>query len=155
LRRWAHRRLPRWARQRADTSDIAQQSLLETLKRLDSFEPRRQEALQSYLRKTILNRIRDEMRWAARRRPTVSIDSCDLTAPDAVFDQAVGDENKVRYRVALERLEPADRELIVASLELGYSYEQVAVATGRKSPDAARVAIRRALLRLAAEMDSG
>lgn len=120
-----------------------------------TFEPRRQKALQSYLRKAVMNRIRDEMRWAGRRERPVSIDSIDLTAPVSLFDQAVGEEQRARYRAALERLEPRDRELLVASLELGYSYEQVALATGRSSPDAARMAIRRALLRLAKEMEPG
>jgi len=155
LRRWARGRLPQWARQRADTSDVTQQSLVETLERIDTLEPRRQKALQSYLRRAIMNRIRDEMRWAARRRPGDAVDPVDLTAPDSVFDQAVDAEQMSRYRVALGRLDPGDRELIVGSLELGYTYEQIALATDRKSADAARVAIRRALLRLAAEMDPG
>src|SRR5262249_48329035 len=98
LRRWARGRLPRWARQRVDTSDITQQSLVETLERIDTFEPRRQKALQSYLRKAIMNRIRDETRWAARRRPAVSADSVDLTAPDSVFDEAVDAERMAECR---------------------------------------------------------
>jgi len=153
LRRWARGRLPRWARQRADTGDVVQDAVTEALPRLATFEPRRQKALQSYLRKAVMNRVRDEIRWAARRKRTVPIESIDLTAPVSLFDQAVDDEQRARYRAALGRLENADRELLVASLELGYSYEQVALATGRSSPDAARMAIRRALLRLAKEME--
>ena len=44
---------------------------------------------------------------------------------------------------------------MVARLELGYNYSQIALAAGRPSVDAARMAVRRALLRLAEEMGSG
>jgi RNA polymerase sigma factor (sigma-70 family) len=152
LRRWARGRLPGWAGQRADTGDVFQDAATKALPHLGTFEPRRRKALQSYLRKAVMNRVRDEMRWAGRRAGTVSIESIDVTAPVSLFDETVDQEQKARYRAALEALEPADRELLVASLELGYSYEQVALATGRSSPDAARMAIRRALLRLAKEM---
>jgi len=43
----------------------------------------------------------------------------------------------------------------LARLELGYSYAQITVATGRPSTDAARMAVRRALVHLAEEMGSG
>ena len=58
-------------------------------------------------------------------------------------------------RVLVEALRTDNRQLIVASVELGYSYEQLAEATGRASPDAARKAARRALVKLAEEMESG
>ena len=43
----------------------------------------------------------------------------------------------------------------MARLELGYNYSQIAVATGRPTVDAVRMAVRRALLHLAEEMGSG
>ena len=64
-------------------------------------------------------------------------------------------EREQRLRQALANLRPEERELVVARLELGYSYAQITVATGRPSPDATRMAVRRALLRLAEEMGSG
>jgi RNA polymerase sigma-70 factor (ECF subfamily) len=151
LRRWGRGRLPRWARARADTGDIVQDALAHALGRLQYFEPRQRQALRAYLRRAVMSRIRDEVRWAARRE-RVDIDDVDLTDPVSLFDHAADQENVGRYRAALARLDPAEREVLVARLELGYSYEQVALATGRPTPDAARVAIRRALLRLAAEI---
>jgi RNA polymerase sigma-70 factor (ECF subfamily) len=62
---------------------------------------------------------------------------------------AIGEENALRYREALARLDADEQELIVGRIELGYSYEQLALASGRSSPDAARMAVKRALLRLA------
>jgi len=60
-----------------------------------------------------------------------------------------------RYRRALQVLSPTDRELVVARVELGYSYEQLAVALNLLSAKAARSAARTALVRLAAEMARG
>jgi hypothetical protein len=37
---------------------------------------------------------------------------------------------------------------------MGYSYEQLAVMLGKPTPEAARLAVRRALLRLKAEVDT-
>lgn len=151
LRSWARGRLPRWARAGKDTEDLVQDVLVNTLTRLDGFEPRRRRALQAYLRSAIRNRIRDEIRNVHRRGLAAELDS-DMPATVSVLDDAIERENLTRYRRGLSRLEPEDRELIVARLELGYSYEQVALATGRPTSDAARVAVRRALLKLAREM---
>ena len=53
----------------------------------------------------------------------------------------------------LERLDDRDREAIVSRLELGQSWQQVAVVLGKPSPDAARMAVSRALRRLVEEME--
>src|SRR6266404_2800477 len=49
LQRWAKGRLPRWARDLADTQDLVQETLLQTFNRMDTFEPEREGALQAYL----------------------------------------------------------------------------------------------------------
>ena len=67
LQRWAKGRLPRWARDLADTQDLVQETLLQTFNRIDVFEPAREGALQAYLRQAVMNRIRDEIRRVGRR----------------------------------------------------------------------------------------
>src|SRR2546428_405791 len=67
LRRWASGRLPKWARSIADTDDLVQDTLLQTFKRIEAFEPRHAGALHAYLRQAVLNRIRDELRRKGRR----------------------------------------------------------------------------------------
>ena len=57
LRRWASGRLPRWARDIGDTVDLVQDTMLETFKRIDTFEPRGDGALQAYLRAALVNRV--------------------------------------------------------------------------------------------------
>jgi RNA polymerase sigma-70 factor (ECF subfamily) len=154
LRRWAHGRLPAWARGAADTSDLIQDALIGTLGRLGDFDPRQRSALQAYLRQAVRNRINDEIRRLGRRGQAVQLDDEDLESPESPLDEAIEEENRNRYLAALQRLPRGDRELLVARLELGYSYEQVALTAGRHTPDAARVAVRRAILKLVKEMDA-
>ena len=45
-----------------------------------------------------------------------------------------------------------DQRLLVGRLELGYSFRRLAAIDGRAGPDGARMALKRALVRLAAEM---
>ena len=55
---------------------------------------------------------------------------------------------------AMSALRPADREAIVARLELQQSYEEIAIALGKPSVDAARMAVARAVKALIKEMDT-
>ena len=73
--------------------------------------------------------------------------------PDGrVEAQAEGDAEALeRFERALEVLKEADRQVIVMRVELGFDNDEIARELG-KSPDAARMALTRALTRLAAEM---
>src|SRR5690242_15640138 len=64
LQRWAHRRVPGWARNAVDTGDLVQDAMLDTFRNLDRFEPQREGALLGYLRRALLNRVRDQFRYA-------------------------------------------------------------------------------------------
>ena len=155
LQRWARGRLPRWARTIADTADLVQEALVQTLRRLGEFEPQGHEALQAYLRRAVDNRINDEFRRIARRGLASALDEGQPDARPSPLEEAVAEQTERRYRVALDRLRPGDRRLVVARVELGYSLEQLALLTGRRRVDSAGVALRRALVRLAAEMARG
>jgi RNA polymerase sigma-70 factor (ECF subfamily) len=152
LQRWASGRLPRWARDLADTDDLVQESLIQTFRRMEAFEPRRVGALQAYLRQAVLNRIRDELRRKARRPEVAELEGLEADAAGSPLEQAIGREAVERYERALERLKPQEREAIIGRVELGYSYEELAVSMGKATADAARKAAERALLRLAQEM---
>jgi RNA polymerase sigma-70 factor (ECF subfamily) len=69
------------------------------------------------------------------------------------LEHAIGHEGVERYEAALNTLRPADREAIVARIELQQSYEEVAIALGKPSADAARMAVTRALKALIKAMD--
>jgi RNA polymerase sigma-70 factor (ECF subfamily) len=152
LRRWARGRLPAWARDLADTQDLVQDALLETFKHVDGFEHRGQGALQAYLRQAILNRIRNELKRAGRRPAATDLDPELADLNQSPLEAAIGAEAIARYDAALLRLSEDDRELVVARLELDLSYADVAEATGRPTANAARMAVSRALVRLAEEM---
>lgn len=146
-----HGRLPRWARTAADTSDLIQDAFLRTIRRRDTLEFRGEHALGAYLLKTVQNRIRDEHRRFARRGMQ-EVPCEDFADPvPSPLDRAMTTAVWTRYRAALQRLHPRDRELIVAHLELEYSHEQLGCMIGR-SPNAARMALQRAIRRLAEQM---
>jgi len=153
LQRFASGRLPKWARDLADTDDLVQDALMQTFKRIEDFEPRRVGALQAYLRQAVLNRIRDELRRKGRQGDAASIDDdIPVDTIDSPLEQAIGGEAVERYERALASLKDEEREAIIARVELGYTYEEMAEALGKPSPEAARKAAQRALVRLAAEM---
>jgi len=149
LKRWAHGRLPPAARGSLDTGDLVQETVLHVLRRLDTFEPRHVGAMQAYLRQSVINRIRDEVRKVARRPAPDELPedlASDLTSP---LEAAVQSEAYERYRAALAELSPRDRELIVARIEAQWSVAEIAERFGSRTPDAARMAVSRALRRLA------
>jgi RNA polymerase sigma-70 factor (ECF subfamily) len=152
LQRWARGRLPKWARDLADTDDLVQDTLVQTFKRIEDFEPRRVGALQAYLRQAVLNRIRNELRRKGRQPHATDLDGLEVESVESPLEQAIGREAVERYEEALHRLTAEEREAIIARVEMGYSYEELAEALGKPTPDAARKAARRALVRLAEEM---
>lgn len=152
LCRWAHARLPPWARDMQDTADLVQDAVIAAMRRLDVFEVRHQGALQAYLRLAVMNRIRDIIRRQASRPQKAELTD-DLPDDGASpLEQAIGAQNIRRYDDALERLRPEDREAIIGRLELQYSYEQLALLLDKPSAAAARMAVTRAMRRLADEL---
>jgi len=149
LKRWASGRLPRWARDMIDTDDLVQETVVNTLKHIDVFEYRVDSALQAYLRQAVMNRIRNEIRRATRHPAPDTLDSA---APDAALsplEELIGKQTVEAYDEAMTGLEPEEREAIIGRVELGLSYAELATAMGRPSADAARMAVGRALLKLA------
>jgi RNA polymerase sigma-70 factor (ECF subfamily) len=155
LRRWARGRLPLSARGMQDTVDLVQDTLLSALRQLKNFDARHQGALQAYLRQAIVNRIRDLVRQRDRRPARTELPEEALVddAPSPLT-LAIGAQNQALYEQALTRLRPADRDAIINRVELQHTYEELAVLLDKRSPDAARVAVMRAMKRLAEEMGS-
>src|SRR5438067_2152416 len=80
LQRWAHGRLPAWARGALDTHDLVQDTFIQVLRRIGDFEPRHEGAFHGYLRQALLNRVRDEIRRAKRRAPAAPLDTAKATS---------------------------------------------------------------------------
>jgi RNA polymerase sigma-70 factor (ECF subfamily) len=154
LQRWATGRLPRWARTMADTEDLVQETLVQTFQRIDRFEARGDGALYGYLRQAILNRIRDELRKARRRPAPGDLDSVIADQGPSPLEEAIGREAVDRYERALASLDRDSREAVIARIELGYTHQEIAMLIGKPSANAARMAVERAIVRLAREMRS-
>jgi RNA polymerase sigma factor (sigma-70 family) len=153
LERWATGRLPAWARGVVDTGDLVQDTLIRSFKNIERFEARGEGALLAYLRQALRNRIADEVRSRMRRAAPSTIDTAHPDEGASPLELAVGSELLEQYEQALSRLRPVEREAIIARVELGYSYEELAAALNKPTAGAARLAVTRALARLARLMD--
>ena len=152
LRRWAHHRLPHWARDLADTDDLVQETLLSTVRNLRGFTPEHAAGFQNYIRTAIANAVRDHVRRAKRRKMSVDLDSEIPSDDRSPLEHAVGRQRIARYEVALARLDADEREAVVARLEFGFTHLELAAALGKATPDAARKLCRKAIDKLLSHM---
>jgi RNA polymerase sigma-70 factor (ECF subfamily) len=145
LLRWASGRIPARRRALLDTEDLVQDTLLRTCAQLHRLkEPG---AFPFYVRRALRNRLRDELR---RRPPVEPLDKAD-EIPDPApspAEEAIGRERLERYESALETLSEKERLAVVGRLEWGLPYAELATELGAASPDAARMTVTRALVKL-------
>lgn len=149
LERWASGRLPISVRSMLDTGDIVQEAVIHAIGRLSTLEIRTDDAFEKYLKRSIRNRIIDVYRRPRKIREEVK-DDFPAEAPSAL-DIAIGRETVEQYERALATLREQEAQIIVMHVELGMKLGEIADELG-KTPDAARMALARALRRLAAEM---
>ena len=71
------------------------------------------------------------------------------------LEATIGAQALARYEAALARLPAPERELVIARIELGRAYADIAEEFGKPSANAARMAVARAIVRLAEEMRRG
>jgi RNA polymerase sigma-70 factor (ECF subfamily) len=152
LQRWAHGRLPVWARDLNDTHDLVQETVVRVFKNLEGFEYRGEGALEAYLRQALMNRLRNELRRVTTRPPEVTLDTGVEDYGWSPVDLAIGAETRQRYEAALRTLSDDDRELVIARVELGLTYKEIADIMHKPSPDAVRMSIARALVRVSSAM---
>ena len=152
LRRWARARLPRGARGVLDTNDVVQDALVQTLHHLDAFDPKHSGAFGGYLRKIVRNRLVDEVRRVQRRPEAVAASSGILDPGPSPLDEAIGSERVDCYERAFALLTRDEQAALTLRLEDRVSYQEIALELNKPSADAARMAVKRALVRLAGEM---
>ena len=141
--------MPQWTRGALDTSDLVQDTLHRAFTRLPWFQSKHAGALRAYLRRTLENRIRDELRRATCRMENAALAQPVRPLHNAPqLQQLMDDETWGRYLQGLKHLSSRDRRLIVGRAELGYNYRQLAFVESLSSADAARKALQRALERL-------
>jgi RNA polymerase sigma-70 factor (ECF subfamily) len=149
LQQWAHRRLPRRARDIADTDDLVQVALLRAFHRVDGFEARREGSFLAYLRTILLNAVRDELRRSARRPDITELDEDMMEdGSPTVLDEVIGRDRVRQYEAALERLTEEQREAVILRVEFDMSFREIAEAMGKSNADAARMTVARAIVHL-------
>ncbi len=118
LRRWAHGRLPGWARQHLDTEDIVQDTLMQSVRQLPDFTPQHERAFCAYVSQALRNRLRDAVRRARRDR---LVNLSRQMSPRRSLSARAGARRQMlsRYDAALQRLREPDRELVVATRRAG------------------------------------
>jgi RNA polymerase sigma-70 factor (ECF subfamily) len=150
LLRFAHGRMPRAARGMVDTVDLVQVAMMRTLERLDHIDTSLPGSLLAYLRKAVLNLIRDEIRRARRWPQRAELDE-GLPAHDQdPLEAVISKQELERYNLALLQLPADQQEAFLMRIEMDCSYRVIADALGRPSENAARMLVKRAIHALAA-----
>ena len=156
-------------RDRESVSDLAQSVCREVLQHIDRFQFGGEAGFKHWLYATALRRIQNRHAyWKAQRRdvgrevrhdPGGTDDS--LAGLALAYRSVSSPSNKAMAREELARIEAAfdalsedDRELITLARLVGLSGAELASAVG-KTEGATRVALHRALARLAARLDTG
>ena len=142
-----------WARDLVDTDDLVQDSVLQTLKKVGDVRAstsRRPAGLPpTGGTQPAARRVAAE----ASSTAVTDIEAVGLEAEGSPLEAAIGREEAVLYETALGRLRPEEREAIIARIEMGYDWTpQPPRRWGKPSPDAARKAVQRAVVRLAEEI---
>lgn len=171
LRAYVRLRAGPTVRARESVSDLVQSTVREVLENLDRFQWGGEEGFRRWLHATAMRRILDkhefhhaQKRDIAREAPAPPVGPStggglpDLAAYAGSFTTAsavaVAREESARIEAAFDVLTGEQRELIVQSRMFGVSHGALASQLG-KSEGAVRVALHRALARLAAVLDEG
>jgi RNA polymerase sigma-70 factor, ECF subfamily len=152
LHRFAAGRLPMMARGMIETQDLVQEAAERGLRHLHTFEWRHDGAFTAYLRTILMNLIRDHARASSRRPMAAPLPDDQPDDGPSPVEIAIGKERCEQYELALQRLAPRDREAIILRLEQQASYEELAQQLDTPTPNAARVLVRRALVRLGRQL---
>jgi RNA polymerase sigma factor (sigma-70 family) len=148
LIRWASGRLPPYARSLGDTTDLVQETLLKVMERIGKDDVQGIDSFQAYVRRAIVNRINDQIRSARRRQGTGDLPEDVPDGSPSPIEQAIGADVLDRFERGIAALSEEDRHLVHLRIELDFGYSEIATITGRNTPDAARMAVQRALRKL-------
>jgi RNA polymerase sigma factor (sigma-70 family) len=152
LKRWARGRLPADMRTMQDIGDLVPDAIMNALLRLNSAEIRTEATLQTCLRRAVNNCIIDLCQRSAHRPIREEMPEDTVSYPQSPLDAAIGADAVEWYERALANLSDHEQEAIFLSVELGHDFEEIAAQLGTPTPDAARIAVNRAIARLVDEM---
>ncbi len=122
-----------------------QVALIRALNKVEGFVPQREGAFLAYLRTTVLNSVRDELRRMARRPGREALDERLPTPEPSLVELAIGQEMLEAYEAALSALPEEHQEAVIMRVEFGCTYPEIAEALGKPTANAARMTVSRAL----------
>ncbi len=153
LVRSVHGNVPESIRPRCDTEDLVQDAVVGLLETRTALLPENAGAIYSFLRVSIRNRIVDELRKAVTEIKYLALRANAPSRSATPVEKALVREQRAAFREALLLLEERDRLLVAGRIELGFSYAELAEALDYPSSDAARMAAKRAVLRIGSLME--
>lgn len=148
-------RLPPGARKLGETDDLVQEVCIKILGALDRFELRNIGSFWWFARSIAHHHLVDVLRRNKAIHEVEAPDSSDGAPPEpqrGPATEAVDHEAAAAFDRALARVSDHVRRGLLMRLELGLDWSVVAADCGFPSPDAARVAVKRALAAIAREM---
>lgn len=160
VRAAVHRQLGQDLRHVVDTDDLVQSTLAIAVADIGELSFRGEAAFRAWLLEVTRNRVqmagrhhRAQRRDVRRQRhlPTALPFPAGQTGP---LERAERHEDAERIRDAVERLQPADREIVRLRSFEGRGFEDIARLLGLAGESSARQRFQRALARLALEMDA-
>ena len=158
LTAWLRQRLPSHARRLEDTQVMVQEVCLKAFLALDRFERRGIGSFWMFLRTTAHHHLIDVVRRRRRdenKEPMPDDSHVVPAAPGATpLEDVERHEITESFERALQTLPERTRHAVAMRLELAIDYATIADECGFSSPDAARVAIARAITLIAREMRS-
>src|SRR5262245_5727792 len=121
----ARSRLPVHLRATVDTDDVVQEALARSIRHLRHFECRGRGALLAYLRRAVINRVVDTIRYNARQPERLELRPDRAETVQSPLERILEREERARYRAGLMRLRVRDRQLIVLRIHHGLSYQEI------------------------------
>ncbi|MFN3242975.1 MAG: RNA polymerase sigma factor [Planctomycetota bacterium] len=162
LRRYAHGRLGRQVRSKADTGDVLQDAVVEFMRYSPPFEVETREQLRGLLVKIVDGVIAGQHRWFARMRrqvarekplpsgTSVRLHMC--AADDTTPTEAVrGNEREAAVRLAIATLPPTDQRIVIMRIYDELDFATIGTAVDMKE-DSARVRCNRAIARISKKL---
>ena len=153
LERWATGRIPGHARGLVDTVDVVQVCLVRVLDHVDQFDATRPGGFLAYLRRSLINQIRNEIR-SAGARPQASEDVHEQELSSPTPGGMISSDTVDAYEKALDGLGEDEQAAVILRVEFGLKYPEIAEVLKRPSANAVRMQVSRALVKLAETMES-
>lgn len=153
-------RLGRWRADCGDLEDIAQESLLDAFRSMNSFEHRTEGSFRMWLARIVEhNVIDDSRRRRAQKRHGAAtpqdVHALDLAGEDPTPSRMAGQrEDQLLVERAMLQLPVRTREILILRDRCCMTFDEVAATIGLGNAESARTTYRRALQALAASLQS-